>query len=61
MSQKLQKERTEIKVENFLSNIKRQVHIFSHVQWTHNLWITLTSFLFEYGRDATVLSPFMQV
>ena len=39
----------------------RREHIFRHVQWTHNLRITLTSFLLKYAKDAmTDLSSFLR-
>lgn len=44
------------KEKYFLSELvgdgeERKEHIFSHVQWTHNLRITLTSFLLKYAKD----------
>ena len=40
---------------------ERKEHISRHVQWTHNLRITLTSFLLKYAKDAmTDLSDFLR-
>jgi hypothetical protein len=55
------------KEKYFLSELvvdgeERKEHIFSHVQWTHNLRITLTSFLLKYAKDdaMTDLSGFLR-